>query len=332
MHADKLLVRGTEVRREDLPSLEQWFPVTIDAQTLSVWWRHVGVRPFTEPFFHDTLTSQPSADRRICQTPLAELGDGFDCVAPTAFVFHVSRCGSTLLMQMLAARTDAIVMSEPPVLDAFFRLHHHQPEQSGGLVTLRRLVAALGQRRTGRERHLFVKLDSWHAPWMPLLREAYPETPFVFLYREPDEVLASHGRSRGPQMVPGFVDMSRLKVDAGGLAPGDLDAYSARVLSAIFAAALEAVPVARPILLNYRQLPQVVWSELLPGLSVHLAPEELGALKARSAFHAKHSTAVFTGDGAPTSAGRAGAPDVALAVRGYEKVEALRTSTAARVT
>lgn len=121
-----------------------------------------------EPFFHDTLAAQPVADRQVCQTPLAAL-DGLDnSLAPTAFVFHVSRCGSTLVTQMQAALPQCIVMLAPPVLDAFSRLHHHQPVRSGGAHTLRQLVAALGQRRTGYEQHCFIKLDCWHMPWIDL--------------------------------------------------------------------------------------------------------------------------------------------------------------------
>ncbi len=296
MHKDKTLIRGTEVHWQDLASLGGWYPVALGEQAGTVWWRDMGSQRFVQPFFHDSLVAQPPGERRVCQTPLDALATLHDTVAPTAFVFHVSRCGSTLLTQMLATLTQNIVMSEPPVLDAFFRLHHRSPQRSGGLVTLRRLVAVLGQRRSAQERHFFVKLDSWHTPWMGLLRQAFPTTPMVFVDRAPEEVLASHRRHRGPQMVPGLMDLSALQVSSAGLAPSDLDGYTLRVLDAIRAAATAACSDVQPIVLDYQDLPQALWNSLLPACAVTYAPHDLARLQARAAFHSKHTLDVYTGD------------------------------------
>ncbi|MGE0333556.1 MAG: hypothetical protein AB7P37_22995 [Ramlibacter sp.] len=296
MHNDRSLVRGTEVRYEDLGSMAGWYPVALGESTGTVWWRDMGAQRFVQPFFHDSLVAQPPGERRLCQTPLDALATVHDTVAPTAFIFHVSRCGSTLLTQMLATLAQNIVMSEPPVLDAFFRLHHRSPRRSGGLATLRGLVAALGQRRSAQERHFFVKLDSWHTPWMALLRQAYPATPVVFMDRAPHEVLASHRRHRGPQMVPGLMDLSALQVSNAGLAPGDLDGYAARVLDAIRTAALASMDAVQPIVVHYSDLPQAVWTGLLPALSVTYAQHDMDRLQARAAYHSKHTLDVFTGD------------------------------------
>lgn len=295
MHADKRLVRGTEVFWRDLGSLHGWYPVTLDASG-AVWWRDMGSRRFVQPFFHDSLFVQPASERRWCCTPRGALAAPLDVVAPTAFIFHVSRCGSTLLTQMLAALPQNIVMSEPPVLDAFFRLHHHAPQDSGGIRTLRRLVAVLGQRRHPDERHLFIKLDSWHTPWMSLLHQAFPETPMVFLERASHEVLASHRRHRGPQMVPGLVDLGALRVDVSGVAPHDLDGHARRVLDAINAAAQAARPQVQPIILDYRELPQALWERLLPALQVPCPQQDIDRLRQRAAFHSKHTLEQFEPD------------------------------------
>lgn len=308
MLSEAALRRGIEVAHGDLPSLRGWFPVTLDANPAVLWWRHLGERRFTEPFFVDTLARQASPERRVCRTPLSALRDLPDSVPPTAFIFHVSRCGSTLLTQMLATLSTCTVMSEPPVLDAFFRLHHHRPEQSGGIETLRGLVAALGQRRRADEKHLVIKFDCWHMPWMPFVREAFPGTPIVLLQRDPAQVLASHRRQRGPQMVPGLLDTSRLRIDASGLAPGDLDGYSVRVLDAILCEASMAIPAARPLVLDYARLPDALWTDLMPAWGVTISPAESQAMQARSRLHAKHANTPFEGDaveGAGQSAARA---------------------------
>ena len=312
MLADTTLKRGTEVALNDLASLHGWYPVAIDCEAnptvTTVWWRYLGQRRLTAAFFEDSFVGLPEADRRVCRTPLSALdtlADTLaDTVAPSAFIFHVSRCGSTLLTQMLATLPHCIVASEPPVLDAFFRLHHHHPQHSGGAQTLRQLVAALGQRRSACETHFVVKLDSWHMPWLPWLRSVFPQTPCVVLYRDPAQVLASHGRQRGAHMVPGLADLSRLKVDVSGLEPGDLDGYAARVLSSVFQAALVAVDgganTGRPLtLLNYTQLPEVLWSRLLAQWAVPCSLSEMTTIQMRARFDAKRPQAVFLGDAQP---------------------------------
>lgn len=297
---DRALIRGTVVERQQQASLHGWFPVTLDSDPAAVWWRFLGQRRLTAAFFQDSLSSQPGPERQVCRTPLAALDDLPTSVAPTAFIFHVSRCGSTLLTQMLASLARCIVMSEPPVLDAFFRLHHRSPDQSGGVHTFRQLVAALGQRRTEGERHFFVKFDCWHVPWIPFIREAFPQTPIVFLYRHPEQVLVSHRRQRGPQMIPGLLDTSRLKPDVADLPPADFEGYGIRMLEAVFQSALDVVqrtPLAADLMLvNYSQLPAAAWESLFPLFTLQCSAEELAAVQARSQFHSKHAGARFEGD------------------------------------
>lgn len=304
MLAEQALLRGREVGAAERQSLRGWFPVSLRHDPAMVWWRFLGEQRFTAPFFEDSLALQAPQDRRLSATPLSALDELPDGVPPTAFIFHVSRCGSTLLTQALATLPQCIVLSEPPALDAFFRLHHRHPQQSGGTYTFRRLVAALGQRRSPAERHLVIKLDCWHLPWMPFVRAAFPDTPVVFLYREPGEVLASHQRQRGQQMVPGLIDLSRLEdlVNRPGalrLAPGDLDGHAIRVLESLYRCGLDMAATTDLALVDYGQLPGVIWEELLHTLRIECTPGELAALQARSSFHSKHAHRAFLGDPAP---------------------------------
>ncbi|EJE52531.1 hypothetical protein PMI14_02742 [Acidovorax sp. CF316] len=307
MLEEQALLRGREVGPAERQSLHGWFPVSLQHDPATVWWRFMGEQRFTAPFFDDTLAWQAAPDRRVCSTPLSALEDLPDSVPPAAFIFHVSRCGSTLLTQALATSPQCIVMSEPPALNAFFRLHHRHPEHSGGARTLQRLVAALGQRRSPAERHLVIKFDCWHLPWIPFVQAAFPGTPVVFLYREPSEVLASHRRQRGRQMVPGLIDLSRLadmlhRPGAPELAPGDLDGHAIRVLESLYRCGLEAATTSDLVLMDYGQLPAVIWHGLLDTLGMECSPTELAALQARSGFHSKHSHDRFEGDPLPTHA------------------------------
>jgi hypothetical protein len=293
---ERSLLRGRDVPLEQLASLSGWYPVV--ARNDKLWWRFFGEKRFSEPFFHGSVTSL-SQDKRLCVQTSYNALDTFDSsLTPTAFIFHTSRCGSTLLSQLFASLPSCIVMSEPPIIDSFLSLYHAQPERSGAEKTLRQIVGALGQKRFPEERHFFIKVDSWHIGSLQLFRKAFPDTPFIFTYRKPEQVLASHQRQRGPQMVPGLVDPALLDLDAEPLMPGELDKYSVKVLRHFFKAACEQEN--ELILLNYSQLPHIVWTGLLDLFSISLSPAELEAMKIRSGLHSKNA-AKFTGDPEPAA-------------------------------
>lgn len=291
---ERALIRGKHIAHSTLASLRNWFPVTLSQSPDNIWWRHVAEKRFTEPFFADTLTNIDYQQRLVCHTPLTVLETLPPGIQPTAFIFHISRCGSTLLTQLLASLPQCIVMSEPPVLDAFLR--HVGPDQTDNESTFQGLINALGQQRFSDEQKLFIKLDSWHLRHLSLIRKTFPHTPCLFLYRQPNEVLNSHRRQRGPQMIPGWMDATRLHLDTRPLLPTDFDGYCVKVLESFFKSALRFTLSEELILINYNQLPKIVFSQLLSFFSMVCTPSELEAIKTRAQFHAKNKNTVFTGD------------------------------------
>jgi len=280
---ERALIRGEELPAEKLEYLRGWYPVVVRDDKL--WWRFFGDKKFSEPFFHDTV-SRLAQDKRFCvQTSFDALETLDDALAPDAFIFHISRCGSTLLSQLLASLPSCVVMSEPPAIDSFLRHHHAQPAQSGAKNTLIKIVSALGQKRFAEERHFFVKLDSWHIGSLPLFREAFPATPFIFMYREPGAVLASHRRTRGRQMVPGLVNAAMPTFDPAPHSPGDLDGYCLSVLEHFFSEALRHAD--ELIFVNYSQLPAIVWSDMVDFFSLAPTREEIELMKQRAGSHSK---------------------------------------------
>ena len=292
LNAERQVLRAQSIAPDRLSDFRNWFPVTLLDQQIA--WRHHQGR-FIAPFFADTLHLQPQDERKVCLTALptppqlAEQLQNLPALAPSAFIFHISRCGSTLLTQLLSTLPQCIVMSEPPIIDAIL-CARQQPDQH----LLRQMVLALGQRRFG-ESHYVIKLDSWHLPHLPLLRATFPDTPCWFLYREPEAVLASHQRQRGPQMVPGLILPPQL--DNTELAASDLDGFCVQVLGWLFKHAL--THAAHLHLLNYSQLPDAVWQHFLPQLGLHPSATEITAMQTRSGFHAKNLGSTFLGDTAP---------------------------------
>jgi hypothetical protein len=316
---ERALMKGDEVAPGSLDTLQGWYPVTASADPPQIGWRFIGERRFSEPFFSDSLASRPGQARRICRTPYCALAQFDDVIAPSAFLFHVSRCGSTLVTQALAALPQCVVMSEPPVIDAFLREHGPGPLADEAVRVLRQLVGALGQRRNADERALVIKLDCWHIHSLASIRRAFPDTPCIFLYREPDAVLASHRRRRGPQMVPGMIDAARMGIDPTALAPGNLDGYCIMVLEGLYASALAQADEHGLVLLNYNQLPGAIVPWLMERMGISYDAQDEGVITRRSGFHSKDGGTPFSGD--PTSAPMPAGATLAAA---YARLEQLR--------
>lgn len=107
---------------------------------------------------------------------------------PHGLVFHEARCGSTLVANMLQKVPDAVVYSEAaPPSDVLFRSPAWSRQQR--IEALRVIVRAMG--RVAGKTRMFFKFQSAVTGLADVVHEAFPDTPFVFLKRDPVEVMSS---------------------------------------------------------------------------------------------------------------------------------------------
>jgi hypothetical protein len=158
---------------------------------------------------------------------------------------------------------------------------------------LRWLLSALGRQRWPEEKYFFIKFDCWHAVFLPLMQRAFPGVPWIFIYREPVEVLMSHARQRGAHMIPRVLDPGVFGWDDQYLEQMALDEYGVRVLGRICEAALEQARLGRGKL---RQLPGIVWPDLMKYWGVDCAAEAVEAMTRVSRFNAKNPVLPFEDD------------------------------------
>src|SRR5690349_8754340 len=109
-------------------TLENWVPYKLTSleDLLHCEWLFTGDKEFTEPFFDETIAKcrQLYYRGRISISSIDVLphwSNEIESVPPSAFIFHVSRCGSTLASQLLALDQTNIVLSEVPFFDALLR-------------------------------------------------------------------------------------------------------------------------------------------------------------------------------------------------------------------
>jgi hypothetical protein len=255
-------------------------------------WCHLGELRFTAPFFEQTIGTAMAHPFNLLfrrSTSLAALEEISRELRPAGLIFHMSRCGSTLLTQMLAALPQNVVLSEPGPLDQVLRLPARlqgvTPDKSIGW--LGGMAAALARRRNPEERDFFIKLEGWHVLILPLIRRAFPGVPWVFLYREPLDVLASLALQRPNQMMFGGLDPALLGVEPAQAAAMSPDRHCALVLEQICRAAIAHMREGDGLLIEYRELAEPALTRLVDHFRLGYGADEMAAMRARSAFDAK---------------------------------------------
>lgn len=314
-----------------------WLPVSFRWEHAgpAIEWCHTGGLRLEAPFFDQSvqaLMRHPFNQlfRRV--TPL----DAMEAFAqdpgaarPAGFIFHMSRCGSTLVARMLGALPQSIVLSEPALVEAILYSHIRRPGvgDADRIAWLRRTVGALGRSGSGAERHLFIKFDSWSVAELPLVQAAFPGVPCLFLYRDPVEVMVSHERIPGTQVLPGALEPQLFGLDLQTAITLPAEEYRARVLASICHDGLRYAREGRLRLMNYRELPDAVPSLLQHFFGIPLGEEDLGLVAAAAQTDSKSPGRGFVSDGQAKrhEAGEALRNAAqALLYPVYEELEALR--------
>ncbi|HEY0802856.1 MAG TPA: sulfotransferase, partial [Steroidobacteraceae bacterium] len=128
---------------------------------------------------------------------------------------------------------------------------------------LRAMAHSLGHARSG-EQAFYLKTDCWHIHEIDLIRDAFPQAPWIFLYRDPVDVMVSHQRVPAAWTVPQLLNPRALKLEADDWDPRQTEVYCARALALMCEAALKAARGdERALLLNYSELPHATCDRVL---------------------------------------------------------------------
>ncbi|MFZ0596510.1 MAG: sulfotransferase family protein, partial [Flavobacterium sp.] len=149
--------------------LSNWIPYKLIEKDNDVYfeWIYLADIKYADPFFEETISkckshAYNSQSFKIVST-IENLIDWSKEIVPTelkSLVFHVSRCGSTMLSQSLATSSENIMISEAPIIDEILRSDTFNLEKKAAL--LKAVIALLGQKRFPEQKNLIIKLDAWH--------------------------------------------------------------------------------------------------------------------------------------------------------------------------
>jgi hypothetical protein len=288
----------------EIADLARWTPVRFDfsGPAPAVDWADLSAERFAEPFFDQTVARWASGPRA---RPLVRTGfgalealDGEPSLEPAGMIFHLSRCGSTLVSRLLGTLPDVVVLAEPTPLNGLLGLEPGRFDEAALVGVVRLLVRALGRCRHGDERQLLLKCSSWNIRRRAVLAAAFPETPWIWVQRDPARVLASLLAK-----PPGWLEVQAEPPRAArlfGLDPAAVPAmtraeFAARVLGAMLAAA--ATDPARRLCIDHADLPAAVWKCVVPHLGLEVDLASVQRMNEESRFYAKDpAPRVFAGD------------------------------------
>jgi hypothetical protein len=173
---------------------------------------------FKEPFFIDSLSRRfhiadvdkivpgeqdmlvrplhyDEGDARIELAPLGDFAK-VPIVEPRdetrlKFVFHMSRCGSTLATQMMATSDRFFVVPEPPIVNALLDPSLVLPEGINKMELFKSIVHAIEDCKPERAEYTIVKFRSWNTLFIDEILQQFPDNQWMFVHRNGVEVLES---------------------------------------------------------------------------------------------------------------------------------------------
>jgi hypothetical protein len=280
----------------EIADLARWTPIRFDftGPTPTVDWADLSAERFEEPFFDQTVArwaTVPGAPPLVRTGLEAFLAlDSEPSLDPAGMIFHLSRCGSTLVSRLLGTLPGVVVVSEPSPLNALLGLDPNRVDGATLVQMVRLLVRALGRRRHGDEQHLVLKCTSWNIRRQEILTAAFPGTPWVWVQRDPAHVVASLLAKPpgwlGLQAVPPQTAV-RFGVDPAALPTMTRPEFAARALGAMLLSA--AAGPDRRLCVDHADLPAAVWDRVAAHFGIEIDAAAIERMTEQSRFYSKDS-------------------------------------------
>ncbi len=264
---------GTDEAGRILHQTPGMIPAAIDPDTETVIWADVGENDLQEWQFLFSLSAiakESDGSVRTMRTHLRDLphleASIGNTIPVSGFIFHMSRCGSTLLGNVLNRSPQHAAINQPgPLQDGFWTLmtdHWRRPslprqdcaESNSDNRLLQHLIRAILRQRSDMRSHGFIKFRSWSVLFADFIQDAFPDVPCLFMYRKPIEVLASVVQKKN---VAEFATEAQRAFLAGDEAYASPDVDNLDFMTACYANYFEKALAARSSqtkFLNYRDL------------------------------------------------------------------------------
>lgn len=291
--------------------------------------REIEPAELQDAFMQETI-ARIGGRESVVQIAREDVGKADPATAPAGLIFHVGRCGSTLVSQLLKQHGGVVVYAEPLPVNEILLPPHKWPRHE--LVGALRSLGDAFARHAGKP--YVLKFSSWNALYCDILADAFPQSPWVFCLRDPIEV----GVSLLDQ-TPGWLQDAATTsgpfstvIDPHGESQ-TTEEFIARLYGA-YCDSTARLDGRRGRLVPYRALPAAVWKVVAPHFSLAIEDRQRERMAAVARINSKAPVGKerdFTGDSAEKQA--AAPAGLRLAVERYatpslDRLEALHRNGA----
>ena len=284
---------------------QHWQPLLIQGDAGRLLFGRVQAPLNQQPFFYLSLLKRipEFTHQDLFYAPLELLHQPLANAPPAGLIFHMSRCGSTLLGRAVETLANTQVVFEGPMsswglwqwLSDNWQNRHCNAEAA---VKVLRNLAALSVMATPEA--CYFKMASWNVLFSELLLQAFPDSPALFLYRRPLDVFLSvvktpsdaygaEHRSAAGQLLTGLGDMDFAQLDRAQ--------YHRKIYQQMLATAVAEL---RFNILNYADLnATTIRTVLQRGLGRSVSDNDLPALQRVFGVYSKSALdqrRAFSGD------------------------------------
>ena len=220
---------------------DDWTPLSLHQtsdSTSAVMWAKIGVGPFHHPFFNTDVQERLKTAQWFIGTSqsLWDYAIRSPGVPLKGIVWHMSRCGSTLARNLLAATERSVAIGEPSLINSIVSNFIDEPTNGEATTTLHSAMNCFVRPDENRLQRAYLKCTSWNVLESKAMHEAMPSIPGIFIHRDPLLVLASIARG-----APGWANEDSFLIGKYGIEPSvEKLERAANILAAYLRAALEA--------------------------------------------------------------------------------------------
>lgn len=306
------------------------------------WLNMTGIE-FCEPFFDETV-ARTRRERPHLQPLFTDLSTLLQAESlarpyqPSGFIFHTSRCGSTLVANACRALDKSRVIAEAPAIDKLVsRLFTDAAAGSAKellyLSFIRASIHLLGPSGSDGNNPYIVKFACTSILQIKLIRRIWPDVPFLVLYRHPLDVTVSNLRklpqwmnvSSNPHAAAAIAGVTAQQVE-------DMsdEEFCTRALARYYSSAESAAGEPSTMLVDYEQLSLEMVRRILDFFGLKPLQEELVTIAGTMRLYSKDSTRVFQPDGMEKKAHASEATIEMVetwAMPGYNRLSAIRTTS-----
>lgn len=274
-----------------------WAPADYDPKRRVLEWMSAAEKPI-HPFYSEHISAvrgqllSALIKPQTALLPAPNLSGLVEQVQPAGFIFHLSRCGSTLVSRSFAGLSKCRALSESPLLtQVLLDRNLSDTERRAALIFC---INTQGQ-LFHPEQHLLIKWNAWDLQFWPLILSLYPQVPVLLLLRDPVEILASQQKSAGYHMVrqpsrPLFLELS---VPEEGESILD---YQCKVLRLLLGYGLEMSQRNQVMVVDYKELLPAIANKIANWFSLALSKEECSQVEQCQLIHSKTATQPFIAD------------------------------------